>query len=59
MIGCAVLLALAALLLSPLAFVWSVNVLFGLSIAYTFKTWLAALVFLLMVSGLRASSSNE
>jgi hypothetical protein len=28
----------------PLATIWALNTLFGLAIAYTFKTWLAALV---------------
>lgn len=28
----------------PLACIWALNTLFGLTIAYTFKTWLAALV---------------
>jgi len=31
-------------ILSPLAFIWSVNTLFGLTIAYGFWEWLAALV---------------
>ncbi len=31
-------------ILSPLAFIWSLNTLFGLSIAYGFWEWLAALV---------------
>lgn len=26
----------------PLAFVWVLNTLFGMSLAYTFRTWLAA-----------------
>ena len=28
----------------PVAVIWALNTLFGLSIAFTFKTWLAALV---------------
>ena len=28
----------------PLLGIWALNTLFGLTIAYTFKTWLAALV---------------
>ena len=35
---------IAALVASPLATIWALNTLFGLGIAYTFKTWLAALV---------------
>lgn len=33
-----------ALWLGPLALIWSLNTLFGLGIAYTFKTWGAALI---------------
>lgn len=29
--------------IGPLLTIWSINALFGLGIAYTFKTWLAAL----------------
>ena len=28
----------------PLLTIWSINALFGLGIAYTFKTWLGALI---------------
>lgn len=38
-----VIIALAAIL-SPLGTVWMLNTLFGLGLAYTFKTWLAALI---------------
>jgi hypothetical protein len=37
-------LVLLAIVLSPLALVWALNTLFALSVGYTFKTWLAALV---------------
>ena len=39
-----VILAGVALVWAPLALIWSINVLFGLGIAYTFKTWAAALL---------------
>jgi hypothetical protein len=29
---------------TPIAIIWALNTLFGLSIAYTFYTWLATLV---------------
>lgn len=32
----------------PLAVVWALNVLFDLSIAYTFKTWVAIAVLLIV-----------
>jgi len=34
----------AALVFGPLLLLWSLNTLFGLGIAYSFKTWLAALL---------------
>lgn len=36
-----VILALAAVAFFPLVTIWSLNTLFGLSIDYTFWTWLA------------------
>jgi uncharacterized membrane protein len=37
-------LLLVVAILFPLLTIWSLNVLFGLQIAYTFKTWLAAVI---------------
>jgi hypothetical protein len=37
-------IVIVAALVTPLAAIWALNTLFGLGIAYTFKTWLAALV---------------
>ena len=39
-----IVLAVALVALAPLALVWALNALFGLAIAYTLKTWLAALI---------------
>jgi len=44
-----ILLIVALIILGPLATIWSLNTLFGLGIAYTFWTWLAA-VWLSMVT---------
>lgn len=41
--------ALLVITFFPLATIWSLNTLFQLGIAYTFKTWLAA-IFLQMVT---------
>jgi hypothetical protein len=41
----------------PLLVIWSLNILFALGIAYTLKTWFAALVLGAVVS--RTSSSNK
>jgi len=37
-------IAVLALVFGPIAGIWALNTLFGLAIAYTFKTWCAALV---------------
>jgi hypothetical protein len=39
----AVVVVLSAAL-APIGGIWALNTLFGLGIAYTFKTWLAALI---------------
>jgi len=39
------LLIVAILVVTPLLTLWVLNTLFGLSIAYTFKTWAAAAIF--------------
>lgn len=44
--------------LGPFISIWAVNTLFGLSIPYTFWTWLAALV-LLTVFHARVSTSKS
>ena len=38
------LLVVVLLTLIPIGFIWSINTLFGLTIAYSCKTWLAAFV---------------
>jgi len=42
----------------PLAVIWALNTLFGLTIAYTFKTWLAALMLAGIVGGTSKASSK-
>jgi hypothetical protein len=37
-------LAILAIVFGPILMIWSLNTLFGLGIAYTFWTWLAALI---------------
>lgn len=51
-----VIAVLIAVVLWPLAIVWALNTLFGLTIAYTFWTWLAALV---LVSAITSSTSKK
>ena len=42
--GIVIFVGLIIIIAGPLIFIWSLNTLFGLAIAYTFKTWLAALL---------------
>lgn len=44
--GVAIVLGIVVLVLvfGPLVLIWALNTLFGLAIAYTLKTWLAALL---------------
>lgn len=42
---------IAAIIFVPLALIWSLNTLFGLTIPWTFKTWFAALVLGAVASG--------
>ena len=51
-----ILLIVAVIVLAPLATIWSLNVLFGLGIAYTWKTWLAVLI---LGSALKANASSS
>lgn len=48
-----IILVLTIVVLYPLAVIWSVNVLFGTSIAYGFYEWLATLVLVGVVQGNR------
>lgn len=38
------ILVVVLVVLAPLAGIWALNTLFGLAIAYTWKTWLAVVV---------------
>jgi len=44
MIAFVIVVVVLGLWLGPLALIWSLNTLFALGIAYTFKTWAAALI---------------
>ena len=45
---------IAAFVFTPFALIWSLNVLFpGLNIAYSFKTWAAALFLISICSAIR------
>ena len=46
-----VLAVIAAAIVFPVAFIWAINELFGLNIAYNFYTWLAALIILGVLHG--------
>lgn len=59
MVGLIVVLIVALVVFMPLAVVWALNTLFGLAIAYTFKTWLAALIICGCVGGTKASYKSN
>ncbi len=46
----AIVVIVAALVLVPFAAIWALNTLFGLGIAFTFKTWAAATILGAIVS---------
>ena len=46
-----IVLCLILLACVPLLLIWSLNTLFGLGVAYSFKTWLATLVLAGAVGG--------
>lgn len=46
-----ILVILILTLASPIIFIWSLNTLFALNIAYGFLEWLAALILVGMVTG--------
>lgn len=54
-----VILLLAFIVISPLIFIWSLNTLFGLTIAYGFFEWLAALLLLGTLNSNRAKFGSS
>lgn len=46
-----IIVAVILALVSPILFIWSLNTLFGLNIAYGFLEWLSALLLVSMVTG--------
>lgn len=49
----AILFILALLVFGPLATIWSLNTLFGLEIAYSFRTWIAVAWLMVVIQGVR------
>ena len=50
-----IIVVLVVLIVGPLLAIWSLNTLFGLGIAYSIKTWFAALV----LAGIVGKSSSS
>ena len=53
---------IATIVSVPFGFIWSLNVLFSLSISYTIKTWLASMLFLILLgnsSGIKYKRKNN
>jgi hypothetical protein len=51
--------AVAAVVLLPLAFIWSLNVLFSLTIPFTFSTWVASFLLITLFSAGKVISFNK
>lgn len=54
-----ILLIILVIVLGPLLIIWSLNTLFGLGIAYTLQTWVAALILGGVLSRSASSSSKK
>lgn len=48
------LILLFGFVLYPLGAIWAINTLFGVAIAYSFKTWAAAVLLLLITQASRS-----
>lgn len=46
----ALLLILIYLIFGPILFIWSLNTLFNMNILYTFDTWIASYIFLVILN---------
>ena len=54
-----VLLLIAIIVFQPFIIIWAINVLFGVGIPYTFKTWLAMFTIIMVIRSNSAASSNS
>ena len=45
LVALAIMLAIGFIVFYPIAVIWSLNTLFGLTIPYTFGTWCATMIF--------------
>lgn len=50
-----IIVVFLVIVFGPLFTIWSINTLFGLGIAYTFKTWLASLILGILICGRETS----
>jgi hypothetical protein len=58
--GILVMLVVIALIIGfPLAVIWSLNTLFALGIAYTWKTWLSVIILSLVVGSSSGSTDKK
>lgn len=54
-----VVIVVLLFVIGPALFIWAVNTLFGLNIAFTFWNWLAAAILIGLVNGGSSSSSSS
>lgn len=58
-IGLLIIVLIALIVIGPFVTIWSLNTLFGLSIDYTFWTWLAVVWLSLVTFGSIVSSTQK
>jgi len=58
-----IIFAVSVILMLPFATIWSLNIIFGLQIAYSFKTWVAMAWLITIIHSIkyseRRSGNNE
>lgn len=59
MIVVSVMLIFVGLFFIPFAYIWSINTLFGLGLAYTFKNWAAMVALGVFIRGLNGSVKTK
>jgi len=54
-----IIFAVSVIAMLPFATIWSLNIIFGLQIGYSFKTWVAMAWLITVIHGLRYGKGNS
>jgi len=54
-----IILTLILVVFGPFFTIWSLNTIFGLEIAYTFKTWVAVIWLITIIHGIKISVTSR